>query len=311
MSSTTLVSIVLPTYNGAAYLRQAIQSVLDQTHIHWELIIVDSFSTDETPAIIEEFCHRDSRITSIQHPKEAGRLPGALNAGFQRAQGEYHTWLSDDNFYRPQALDVMATVLDQSVSVGLVYSDYTVTYEDSPITELKRAPAFEQLAEKNIVTPSFMYRQTVYHVLGGYRTQFFLAEDYDFWLRAAAIVTFQPVHQDLHGYRFHHGALTATYQTREKDDVAERVLLDNLAHSAWLQRRYRRGLAFLYLAQIAGRQGHTLPRASYVLRAAWNAPFLVFRRLVLWIISLTVGKHTARRISRGYVALKARLRGGG
>ncbi|MDE6838166.1 MAG: glycosyltransferase, partial [Acutalibacter sp.] len=56
------VSIVLPVYNGEAYLRQAIESVLAQTYENWELIMVDDCSTDGSPAIMEEFARRDSRV---------------------------------------------------------------------------------------------------------------------------------------------------------------------------------------------------------------------------------------------------------
>src|SRR5688500_7457139 len=100
--SDPAISIVLPTHNGAKYLAGAIESTLAQTRPDWELIIVESDSTDATPQIAARYAAQDVRIRVIQHPKAAGRLPGALNAGFAIARGRYHTWLSDDNEFFPE-----------------------------------------------------------------------------------------------------------------------------------------------------------------------------------------------------------------
>ena len=91
MKRNPLVSIVLPTHNGARYLEQAVQSCLDQTYRNWELIIVDDASTDETPALIARLVAADSRIRSIRNEVNQ-KLPGALNTGFAQARGEYLTW---------------------------------------------------------------------------------------------------------------------------------------------------------------------------------------------------------------------------
>ncbi len=65
-ASRPLISIVLPAYNGATYLGQALQSCLDQSYPAWELIVVDDASTDATPAIIREFAMHDSRVRCIR-----------------------------------------------------------------------------------------------------------------------------------------------------------------------------------------------------------------------------------------------------
>lgn len=95
------VSIVLPTYNGARYLRQSIDSCLGQTYRNLELIVVDDASTDTTPEIIRSY--QDPRIRVIRHEKSK-MLPESLNTGFRAVSGDYLTWTSDDNYYVPEAI---------------------------------------------------------------------------------------------------------------------------------------------------------------------------------------------------------------
>src|SRR3990170_3452478 len=102
------VSIVLPTYNGEKYIRQSIDSCLNQTHENIELIIVDDCSIDNTPEIIKSY--KDSRVKSLRHDQNKF-LPHALNTGFSNATGEYLTWTSDDNYYAKEAIEKMVSFL--------------------------------------------------------------------------------------------------------------------------------------------------------------------------------------------------------
>jgi len=79
------VSIVLPVYNGAKYLRESVDSCLAQTFSNWELIIVNDCSTDESSAIAEEYAAKDERIRVI-HNETNLKLPASLNAGFCQAK---------------------------------------------------------------------------------------------------------------------------------------------------------------------------------------------------------------------------------
>src|SRR2546422_996171 len=119
------ISIVLPTRNGARFLREAIESCLAQTYSDFELILVDDGSTDATPDIVGDYARRDHRIRTITN-RENLRLPRSLNIGFASAVGRYFTWISDDNRFRPRALQTLAAVLDKRPDVDVVYSDYSV-----------------------------------------------------------------------------------------------------------------------------------------------------------------------------------------
>ena len=117
------VSVVLPTYNGAAFLGESITSIVRQSLSSWELIIVDDGSTDSTPEIIQEFVARDSRIRQVRH-SENQNLPIALNTGFLEAKGEYFTWSSDDNVYSQNAFEKLITVLNHRDEIDIVYADF-------------------------------------------------------------------------------------------------------------------------------------------------------------------------------------------
>lgn len=106
-----LVSIVLPTYNGEKFIRESIESVINQTYKNWELIIVNDCSTDGTLQIIEEYAQKDNRIKYITNEVNS-RTAQSLNNGFKLAKGEYYTWTSDDNMYKPNAVEKMVKFLD-------------------------------------------------------------------------------------------------------------------------------------------------------------------------------------------------------
>ena len=95
MTKNNKVSIILPTYNGKKYIRDSIESIINQTYTNWELIIVNDCSTDDTQKIIEEYQQKDKRIIVINNEKNL-KLPASLNRGFEEASGEYYTWTSDD-----------------------------------------------------------------------------------------------------------------------------------------------------------------------------------------------------------------------
>ena len=114
-----LVSIILPTYNGKRFLRESIESVINQTYKDWELIVVNDCSTDNTLQIIEEYAQKDNRIKYITNEINS-KLPQSLNNGFKLAKGEYYTWTSDDNKYYPTAIEEMVQFLDINNDVDLV-----------------------------------------------------------------------------------------------------------------------------------------------------------------------------------------------
>lgn len=275
--SGPLISVVLPTYNGSRYLPAALDSVLAQTCPDWELIVVDDGSTDKTPQIISRYTALDARIRSIRHTQNR-KLPAALNSGFAAARGQFFSWISDDNLYRPQALARMVETLQAHPEAAVVYSDMAFIDETGALTgQMFHAPPPQALAYKASVGLCFMYRRAVQEKLGGYDEGLFLAEDYDFWLRASVFFRLMPLNEDLYLYRVHGGSLTSA-RRREVLQARERTVLKNLPHLNWATRRDR-AEAYLSLSGIVREMGS--PRAGlYVARAFVQHPLLVIARLL-------------------------------
>jgi len=207
--SGPLVSIVLPTYNGSRHLNDAISSCLNQTYPTLELIIVDDCSTDGTPDIIQQWAAKDARIKVVTHETNM-KLPAALNSGFSRARGEYLTWTSDDNLYQPHAIECMVSALTAQPDASVVYASYSVIDDAGRIVNTMPAKRPGELVLGNIVGACFLYTHAVQKTIGPYDEDLFLAEDYDFWLRAAQRFRLLPLNDDLYSYREHQQSLSAS-----------------------------------------------------------------------------------------------------
>jgi glycosyltransferase involved in cell wall biosynthesis len=223
-----LVSIILPTHNGAKYLASAIDSCLAQTYTNFELILVDDCSTDSTPQIVAEYAARDSRIRSIRHATNQ-RLPAGLNTGHQAARGEYLTWTSDDNLLRPNYLAELVGYLQANPDVGFVYSDFTEIDEEGNRLRSHAVMLPEYLAWDSVVGASFLYRRSTFESVGLYDPAMIMAEDYDYWLRCYRATPMATLHKDLYQYRFHAGSLSTTRNNAQRD-AFERALRKNLPY---------------------------------------------------------------------------------
>ena len=201
------VSIVLPTYNGERYIREAITSCLEQSYTDIELIIVDDCSDDGTAGIIGSF--NDARIKYIRHERNE-KLPAALNTGFAHSSGGYLTWISDDNYFSLNAVEALMDVFKEHPDIDVVYSAYYELYRDGH-TRLITPGQPRQLTIYNAIGPSFIYKRNVYEQIGGYRPEKYLVEDYDYWLRIyAQDFRFFRLHYPFYYYRVYSRTLTAT-----------------------------------------------------------------------------------------------------
>ena len=211
MGKNLKISIVLPCYNGAKMIGEAIESVIAQTYKDWELIIVNDCSTDNTLEVAESFAAKDKRIRVFSNEKNS-KLPATLNHGFREARGEYWTWTSDDNLLLPTMLEEMSAYLDTHPEVGMVVSDRYTIDEKGDVIEEVRVPddLNESILSNNGVGASFMYRSDVAKQAGPYSEELFLVEDYEYWIRLSFITQLAVLHKYLYKYRAHGGSLSAT-----------------------------------------------------------------------------------------------------
>lgn len=200
-----LVSIVLPTFNGARYLDGALRSCLEQTYRRFEVVVVVDGSTDDTDQVLAR--HNDIRLKVIHHDRNRG-LPQALNTGFAAAQGDYLTWTSDDNEYLPPAIETMVTFLEVNPEVDFVYCSYWTIDARGQIMRAVNARPIETMLEDNPVGACFLYTRRVYETIGEYDAKTMLFEDYDYWLRVWRRFRMQPLDEFLYRYRLHGRSLT-------------------------------------------------------------------------------------------------------
>jgi glycosyltransferase involved in cell wall biosynthesis len=129
------VSAIIIVFNGAAFLREAIYSVFEQSFVDWELIIVDDGSTDESASIAQQFVSaRPEQVKLFQHADCANHgMSAARNLGLAHAQGEFVGFLDADDVWLPEKLQEQVAVLEATESLGMVYGRTTIWYSWLPI----------------------------------------------------------------------------------------------------------------------------------------------------------------------------------
>ncbi|MFQ0834065.1 glycosyltransferase family 2 protein [Citrobacter gillenii] len=180
---TSLVSIVMPTYNNASYIKMAIKDIQDQTYEDWELIIVNDGSTDNTDEILLEykFC---SKITIINFPSNKG-ICYALNAGLDIARGEYILRFDADDRCANDRIEMQLKYL-QNNNFDLVGTSVTTINEMGEIIGYSTFSSDDNVLKRIIrfETPMlhiWLAKKEVYGKIGPYRIGG--VEDYDFLLR--------------------------------------------------------------------------------------------------------------------------------
>jgi len=209
MSATFLV----PVYNGAETLREAIDSVLAQDDPDFELLIIDDASSDDSAAIAQESARRDSRVVVVVHERNVG-LASTLNEGLERASHELVLRMDQDDVSLPARLRVQSAFLDAHpavVAAGSWVFHMGAQPQQDRLVELPATPrevAVRLQRENCLYHPSVALRRSVVIDAGGYRSEFKNAEDYELWLRLAREHDLANVPEPLLRYRFSLAGMT-------------------------------------------------------------------------------------------------------
>lgn len=222
-----MISVVLPTYNGSKYIREAIESILNQTYKDFELIVVNDASTDGTLDIVKEYAKKDKRVEIVANTTNQ-RLPRSLNIGFSICKGDYFTWTSDDNVLHRDAFEKLVWELENNADIAFVFScEEFIDSEGKVIGRRKHPNNMMEIYFKNIISASFMYRREIHEELEGYDETKFLVEDYDFFLRAYEKYKFLYIPEILYSYRKHGESLTGTRRFEAKHRTIELLKIFN------------------------------------------------------------------------------------
>jgi glycosyltransferase involved in cell wall biosynthesis len=278
--TTPVVSVVLPVYNGERYLEQSIQSVLDQTFSDWELILVDDCSTDRSREIMRRFADLDARIRYVRNSENLN-LPKSLNYGFSLARGQFHTWTSDDNFYLPHTIGMMAAHLRAHDEIGLVCAGYKIVDENDNTIHEASTIDLKKLATQPAVGACFLYRSEIFQKLGGYRHEYLYVEDHDFWLRARRHFEFSQISGIHYVYRVHSNALGITKRF-EQYEKHHQLVLENLRLAEDIGRARKASIMVGLFRRHPFRKDWNCVLEAF-LCAPWAFPFFsnrIFRRAI-------------------------------
>lgn len=223
------VSVVIPCYNYARYVDEAITSVAEQHSVIFELIIVNDGSTDESIDVIEEAIERVGGATCVA-PVYVFNIPNggvaaARNYGIERARGEYIVCLdADDKLGSPLFLKTLADALDADRAVGMAFTAIRVMDADGNpgnMVDWPRGYDYDrQVDGHNQVPTCCMFRREAWERAGGYRGKYTPAEDAELWLRIGALgYKGKQVNQEgWFIYRLHSNSLSSVIRTGQRKE---------------------------------------------------------------------------------------------
>lgn len=133
--ASNLISVIVPVFNGSSFLSRALGSIQEQTYKNFEVIVVDDASTDNSAAIINNFCESDSRFRILRLTNNSGGGV-ARNAGLAAAKGRYVAFLDCDDYWLPNKLKLQLDVLEKNAHVALVCSGFFSMYADGTFKKI-------------------------------------------------------------------------------------------------------------------------------------------------------------------------------
>ncbi|MDA5110862.1 glycosyltransferase family 2 protein [Brevibacillus thermoruber] len=206
-----LVSIITPSFNQARFIRETIESVLNQDYPHLEHIVIDGGSTDGTLEILNHFRQTDNRFRFVSEPDRG--QSHAINKGLAMAAGEIIGWVNSDDTYQPGAIRKAVQALQQRPEWAMVHGGCYVINENSQIqSSISVAPAdYQKLYHSCCVCqPAAFIRKDILQQMGGVDETLNFCMDYDLWIRIAKnhLIGYVPDH--LANARIHRTAKSVT-----------------------------------------------------------------------------------------------------
>lgn len=327
MYQKDLVSVIMPAYNAAAFIRVAIASALAQTYSNLEVLVVDDGSTDETPQIVAEMAQADGRVRLLQQPN--GGVAQARNFAIAQARGEFIAPLDADDIWMPTKIARQVAAMHQGgPRVGLVYTWWLGTDEAGEMVEAGAQWDVEGQVLQALLYCNFignasvpLFRREALDRVGAYDPQLRArkaqgCEDWDITLRVAEHYEARCAPAYLSCYRNVSNSMSKNYEAmaRSHEIVANAV---RTRHPSVPDEvfRWSRGLLLLWLSGLSYHDGNYRDSLRWSLRLLRTDPAAASSLWVLQTLSrsllwLTLGPLTARLWPdrQGYTSWKQRWR---
>jgi glycosyltransferase involved in cell wall biosynthesis len=225
------ISVLLPVYNGEAFLKEAIESILNQTFRDFELIIISEFGTSpKSKEIINDF--NDNRIIHISNATKLG-LAGSLNSGASIATGEYLARMDGDDVADWKRFELQVAFLDEHPQIDAVGSACTLIDANGKSIGKMNCPRYPLTIsialwlDNPIAHPTVMMKRSIFQSVGGYDSTKDRSEDYWLWLRLNQTTSISNLKKALLKYRVHGENVSLQQATRTKNSAFE------AANSLW------------------------------------------------------------------------------
>ncbi len=308
MGQPTLVTLFVPTYNGAPWIKEALASALAQSYTHFELLVTDDASTDETVALVRQIS--DPRIRIVTAEKNLG-LVGNWNRGIQLAHGGLVKFLFQDDRLEPRCLERLVPLFTQNPHLGMAFTPRSILLEqpgDPGARAWRECFAtlhhrFEGLAEVNsgrllfdqwaragfrdnwVGEPScVMVRRSCFERLGGFNSRMYQGVDFEMWIRLMYFYDVGFIDEPLAEFRFHASSATLSNHRAYRPWLDMLWLLEGLLSYPEIRASHPE-LARLRLLEAARTVKMTLRRIKYRLpvdllhQARTLGQYLKFRSL--------------------------------
>lgn len=232
-----MVSIIMPCYNAGKYIREAIESVLNQTYSDWELIIVDDGSTDNSMDIAERLAISDSRIRLIMQPN-AGACR-ARNNGIEHANGEYVKFLDADDILEPECLLTQVNQIASLHPRQIPFGDYYNVDKDGNVLnqytfdradDLAKDAVFFFFSEWRILISSPLHRTALLREIGGFNESLKRGQESDMHMRLA-LSDVEFVYQPCMTFRYRDHNVGTRISIKYQEGTKGR-------HDFWIQRAH-------------------------------------------------------------------------
>lgn len=213
------VSVIIPTYNSAKYVTEAIDSVLAQTYKNYEIIVIDDGSTDNTKELLKSYKKKIKYI----YQENKGQA-WARNTGIKKAKGELIAFLDADDVWLAKKLELQVPLFKDK-EIGLVYGDIALFGDKTNLklihnNDFKRGYIFKDLIKDNFICISTtIIRKDVLDMVGLFNSKIRYVEDLELWLRVVYKNKIDYTPEKVVKYRVHPGNVSRDYEKQFKTEL--------------------------------------------------------------------------------------------
>ena len=220
-----LVTVLMSVYNGDKYLSEAIDSILNQTYSHFEFLIIDDASTDNTSGILDSYAKQDNRVLVIKNRTNIG-LTKSLNLGIKEAKGKYIARMDADDISLADRLEKQVVFLEEHL--GVVLCGTLIDTANALSKHNKKCDTFISSSEikailffhNAIAHPTFMFRKK--EILNSriiYNEEYIYTQDYEFLCKLSEKFNMACLREKLLVYRHHEKNISVKNSVRQKENA--------------------------------------------------------------------------------------------